>query len=104
MLFLGQKQSFNTSETFRVFIDLFAFLSLISRFPDASEGCKIQVTHTQVNFVLLFFMVRPSPFFFFVYRRMRFLILGRSVGLNKKNLKKITRSLRIVGPGTPGRR
>ena len=60
---MGEKQSFNTSETFRVFIDLFAFLSLISRFPDANEGCKIQVTHTQVNFVLLFFMVRPSPFF-----------------------------------------
>ena len=31
--------------------------------------------------------VRPSPFFF-VYRRMRLLILGRSVGLKKKSLKK----------------
>ena len=28
--------------------------------------------------------VRPSPFFFFVYRGMRLLILGRSVGLKKK--------------------
>ena len=44
------------------------------------------------------------PVFFFVYRQMRFLILGRSVELKKKTLKKITRSLRIVGPGTPGRR
>ena len=43
---LGEKQSFNTSETFGVFIDLFAFLSLISRFPDVSEGWEIQVTHT----------------------------------------------------------
>ena len=32
---------------------------------------------------------------------MRFLILGRSVRLKKKNLKKITRSLGIGGPSTP---
>ena len=45
-------------------------------------------------------MVRPSPLFFFVYRGMRFLILGRSVGLKKKKLKKITRCLGIVGQVT----
>ena len=50
-------------------------------------------------------MSKAIPFFFFVYRRMRFLILSRSVGLKKKkNTKKITRSLGILGPGTPGRR
>ena len=46
-----------------------------------------------------------TPFFFFVYRPMRFLILGRSVGFKKKKpKKKITRSLGIVGFGTQGRR
>ena len=35
----------------------------------------------------IFIMIRPSPFFFFVYRRMCFLILGRSVGLRKKKKK-----------------
>lgn len=38
------------------------------------------------------------PFFFFAYRRMRSLILGRSVGLTKKKPKP------IVGPGIPGQR
>ena len=42
------------------------------------------------------------PVFFFVYRRMRFLTLGRIE--KKKPKKKITRSLGISGPGTPGRR
>ena len=46
--------------------------------------------------------LRPSPFFF-VKRQMHFLILGPSVGMKKKNLKKITRSLGIGGPGIPGR-
>ena len=46
MKFLREKQSFNTNETFQEFIDLFAFLSLISRFPDASEGGKIKLTNT----------------------------------------------------------
>ena len=41
---------------------------------------------------------RPSPFF--VYRRMRFLILGRSVGLKKKNLKKSHEHSRNRRPGT----
>ena len=38
----------------------------------------------------IFIMIRPSPFFFFVYRRMRFLILGRgrSDWKKKKNHKK----------------
>ena len=45
---------------------------------------------------------KAIPVFFFVYRRMRFLTLGR---IEKKNLKKkITRSLGISGPGTPRRR
>ena len=45
------------------------------------------------------FRLRPSPFFFyFVYRRMRFLILGRSVELKtKKPKKKITSILGIGG-------
>ena len=33
-------------------------------------------------------MSKAIPFFFFVYRQMRFLILGRSVGLKKKPKKK----------------
>ena len=48
--------------------------------------------------------IRPSPLFF-VWRRMRFLILGRSVGMKKKNLKKKSQEGRrfgIGGPGTPG--
>ena len=43
------------------------------------------------------FVVRPSRFF---YHRMCFLILGQLIRLKKK----ITRSLGIVGPGTPGAR
>ena len=42
------------------------------------------------------------PFFFFVYRRMRFLIMGRSVGLKKENLKK--KKSQEVSEGIPGRR
>ena len=38
-----EKKSFNTNETFQVLIDLFAFLSSISRFPDTSEGGKIKL-------------------------------------------------------------
>ena len=41
---------------------------------------------------------KAIPFFFFAYRRMRSLILSRSVGLTKKKPKP------IVGPGTPGQR
>ena len=46
------------------------------------------------------------PLFFFVYHQMRFLILGWLVRLKtkKKTKKKVTRSLGIVDPGTPGRR
>ena len=47
---------------------------------------------------------KAIPVFFFVYRRMRLMTLGRSVWLKKKTKKKITRSLGISGPGTPGRR
>ena len=36
----------------------------------------------------IFIMIRPSPFPFLVYRRMRFLILGRSDWKKKKNHKK----------------
>ena len=57
-----------------------------------------------MNLKKLYLVSLAFPIVFFVYRRMRFLILGRSVGLKKKTLKKITRSLGIVGPGTPGRR
>ena len=53
-----------------------------------------------VRYLNLFFATEAISFFSFVYRRMRFQILGRSVGLKKK----ITRSLGIVGPGTPRRR
>ena len=41
------------------------------------------------------YILRPSPFFS-VYRRMRFLISGRSVGWKKKSLKKI---ISILGIG-----
>ena len=64
---------------------------------------RISFFHVNGRFVCylnLFFATEAIPFFSFVYRRMRFLILGRSVGLKKK----ITRSLGIVGPGTPRRR
>ena len=37
-----------------MFFDLFAFLSSIAGFPDASEGRKIKLTRTYVNFGLLF--------------------------------------------------
>ena len=47
------KVSYNTNETFPVFIDLFTFLSSIRGFPDASEGWKIKLTRTYGNFVLL---------------------------------------------------
>ena len=46
MQFLGRKSGYNTNETFRVFIDLFAFLISIAGFPDASEGRKIKLTQT----------------------------------------------------------
>ena len=59
------------------------------------------VTETKVlNVFAATKRLKPSPLFF-VWRRMRFQILGRSVGM-KKNKKKITRSLGIRGPGTPG--
>ena len=45
---------------------------------------KIERIHYYFEF---FFIIWPSPFFFFIHRQMRFLILGRSVGLKKKNLK-----------------
>ena len=63
------------------------------------------VTETKVlNVFAATKRLRPSPLFF-VWHRLRFLILGRSVGRNekkKKPKKKITRSLGIGGPGTPG--
>ena len=64
---------------------------------------RISFFHVNGRFVCylnLLFATEAIPIFFFVYHRMRFLILGRSVGLKKK----ITRSLGIVGPGTPRRR
>ena len=42
---------------------------------------KIERIHYYFEF---FFIIWPSPFFFFIHRQMRFLILGRSVGLKKK--------------------
>ena len=47
-------------------------------------------------------MLRPSPlFFFFVYCRMRSLILGRSVGKRKKNAKiKLEKESGARRPGT----
>ena len=59
--------------------------------------------HQKIYILIQFNLcLRPSPFFFFVYRRMRFLILGRSVGLKKKkNTKKITRSLGKSRPWYP---
>ena len=39
-----------------VYIDLFAFLSLIGGFPGASKGGKIKLTPMQVNFVVLFLL------------------------------------------------
>ena len=50
-------------------------------------------------------LVRPSPFFLYLPSN-AFPDIG-SVGQSekkKKKLKKITRSLGIVGPGTPGQR
>ena len=44
---------------------------------------------------------KAIPFFSFRVK-WRFLILGQSVGLKKKKLKKITRSRGIGGPGIPG--
>ena len=47
---------------------------------------------------LKFMLVRPSPFLF-VYCRMRFLILGRSVGKRKKKTKiKLENCLELGGP------
>ena len=48
-------------------------------------------------------IICPSghPLFFFVYRRMRFLILGRSVGLNKKKPKKNHKKFRNSRPWYP---
>ena len=42
---------------------------------------KIERIHYYFEF---FFIIWPSPFFFFIHRQMRILILGRSVGLKKK--------------------
>ena len=56
------------------------------------------------SFIIVFIgMLIPLafPFFFFVYRRMRFLILGRSVGLKKKNLKKNHKKSRNSRPWYP---
>ena len=53
----------------------------------------------------LFFPWSIPPLFFIVYGRIRFLILGRSVGLKKKpkkNLKKKVSEFWIGDPGTPG--
>ena len=54
MLFFGKKIWLQYKQDFRLFIDLFALLSSIRGFPEASEGDKIKLTRTQVNFVLLF--------------------------------------------------
>ena len=45
--------------------------------------------------------LRPSLFFFFVQRRMRFLMLGRSVGLEKKFVKKNHKKSRNRRPWYP---
>ena len=82
-----------------------------SLMPYACDVITTNVTSSKI-------LVLSSPFlkrwkaiaiFSFAYRRMRFLLLGRSVGLKKKKTKNKTkqnntRSLGIVGPGTPGRK
>ena len=44
--FWEENKGYNANETFRVFIDPFAFLSSIRGFPDDSEGGKIKLTRT----------------------------------------------------------
>jgi len=46
MKFSGRKEGENTNETFRVFIDLFAFLSSIRGFPDVRKGWKVKLMRT----------------------------------------------------------
>ena len=54
----------------------------------ASFASTINVTMVHCAILLTRVFRLAIPFFFFVYRRMRFLILGRSVGLKKKKPKK----------------
>ena len=64
-------------------IDLFAFLSSISRFPGASEGGKTKLTHTQVNFVELFLSfygaLNDQLDIYFEFRHMRLSALRKPI-------------------------
>ena len=75
---MGEKQSFKTNETFQEFIDLFAFLSLISRFPDASEDGKIKLTPVGefCSVIFVFFMV---TWIYFEFRHMQLSALRKPI-------------------------
>ena len=70
------------------------------------NGCERKSDIRSINYSISGFggtRIRPFPFFLRLPSN-AFPDVG-SVGLKKKKLKKkITRSLEIVGPGTPGRR
>ena len=76
--------------------------------PYACDVITTNVTSSTILVLSTFLKImKGHRLFSFVYRRMRFLILGGSVGRiekKKPKKKKITRSLGIVGPGTPERR
>ena len=59
------------------------------------DELEVSCFYKSVSMAFFVLNIRPSPFFF-VYRRMRFLISGRSVGLKKKSLKKIISILGIA--------
>ena len=54
-----------------MFIDLFAFLSLISRFPDASEGGENQVNTYVGDFCCVIFVFFMVTWMYFEFRHMQ---------------------------------
>ena len=74
------------------------FLATVSNFFRSNKS-RDHYRRTNVD-TLYFLVLRPSPFYF-VYCRMRFLILGRSVGkIKKKRKNKIGKLSGARRPGT----